>query len=131
NPLRKPPEQIRTSLLNETPPGTTFEKVKSFIKSNGWNHDIFIHPDPFLEPDQQEKEKTKSILAKLGWFNRMPWENGFPFACVVLATWTFFRYPVPGRAGGVGTCPLLTFTSQANRGDGQGSQQDAIHKRLS
>jgi hypothetical protein len=89
NPLRKPEEQIRASLLKETPPGTAYDKVKSYIVSQGWDHQSFIHPDPFLHPEEQGKDKTKSIMATLGSFGQLPWEHGFPFAVVVTAHWTF------------------------------------------
>jgi hypothetical protein len=35
NPLRRSPERIRASLLEDNPPGTCFEKAKSFIQSKG------------------------------------------------------------------------------------------------
>jgi hypothetical protein len=88
NPLRKPSIQIRDSLLEQFPPGTSLAQVKAFIASRGWR--VYDTPDLALDPKQKENQQTGRLTAVLGEYSLLPWEHGFPFGGnVVYGIWIF------------------------------------------
>ncbi|MCI0456075.1 MAG: hypothetical protein L0Z62_03725 [Gemmataceae bacterium] len=75
NPARRPPAEIRATLLKETPFGSSLVEVLKLARNRGWSPRV-----------HESENKTRRVHAVYGWYRGF---EGFPWATVVWITWDF------------------------------------------